>query len=175
MYIIAFGYKKKIIRPEGPAKKIILLQNCPKKISWPGKKIPSPPPPRLSNGPCLSVFIPAFSFSPSKIALSLSRRRFKLSVVHFHCFHLIRAIITNFARSHVCMVFIAVMFHQYFPTDVTDKRLICFPFVYGLCDFISFKEVLFTKLSNISSTLVWPSKRDHCDHWLPLSYFTSKI
>ena len=43
MYIIAFGYKK-IIRPEGPAKKIILLQNCPKKISWPGKKFQAPPP-----------------------------------------------------------------------------------------------------------------------------------
>ena len=45
MYIIAFGYKKKKIRPEGPAKKIILLQNCPKKISWPGKKFQGPPPP----------------------------------------------------------------------------------------------------------------------------------
>ena len=45
MYIIAFGYKKKIIRPKGPAKKIILLQNCPKKNSWPGKKFQAPPPP----------------------------------------------------------------------------------------------------------------------------------
>ena len=38
--------KKKIIRPEGPAKKIILLRFCPKKIFWPGPKTQAPPPPR---------------------------------------------------------------------------------------------------------------------------------
>ena len=36
---------KKIIRPEGPAKKIILLRFCPKKISRPGPKFQAPPPP----------------------------------------------------------------------------------------------------------------------------------
>ena len=37
--------KKKIIRPEGPSKKIILLWFCPKKILGPTQN-PSPPPPR---------------------------------------------------------------------------------------------------------------------------------
>ena len=52
LYVInvAFGYKK-IIRPEGPAKKIILLRFCPKKISRPGQKFQAPP--WISNGPCL--------------------------------------------------------------------------------------------------------------------------
>ena len=36
--------KKKIIRPEGPAKKIILLWFCPKKYLGPDQK-PKPPPP----------------------------------------------------------------------------------------------------------------------------------
>ena len=36
--------KKKIIRSERPAKKIILLRFCPKKISWPGPKTQGPPP-----------------------------------------------------------------------------------------------------------------------------------
>ena len=44
---------KKIIRPEGPAKKIILLRYCPKKIFRPRPK--SQPPPRISNGPCLNM------------------------------------------------------------------------------------------------------------------------
>ena len=35
---------KKNNRPEGPAKKIILLRFCPKKISWPGPKTQAPPP-----------------------------------------------------------------------------------------------------------------------------------
>ena len=35
--------KKKIIRPEGPAKKIILLRFGPKKIFWPGPKTQAPP------------------------------------------------------------------------------------------------------------------------------------
>ena len=35
--------KKKIIRPEGPAKKIILLRFCLKKIFWPGLKTQAPP------------------------------------------------------------------------------------------------------------------------------------
>ena len=35
--------KKKIIQPEGPTKKIILLRFCLKKISRPGQKNPSPP------------------------------------------------------------------------------------------------------------------------------------
>ena len=34
---------KKKIRPEGPAKKIILLRFCLKKISWPGPKTQAPP------------------------------------------------------------------------------------------------------------------------------------
>ena len=34
---------KKIIRPEGPAKKIILLRYGPKKIFWPGPKTQAPP------------------------------------------------------------------------------------------------------------------------------------
>ena len=42
---------KKIIRPEGPAKKITLLRYCPKKIFRPRHK--SQAPPRISNGPCL--------------------------------------------------------------------------------------------------------------------------
>ena len=47
--------KKKIIRPEGSAKKIILLRFCPKKIILPGPKTQAPPPPPwISNGPCLS-------------------------------------------------------------------------------------------------------------------------
>ena len=33
---------KKNIRPEGPAKKLILLQFCPKKIFWPGPKTQAP-------------------------------------------------------------------------------------------------------------------------------------
>ena len=45
MYIIAFDYKKKKNNPAWRAgKKIILLQNCPKKITWPGKKFQAPPP-----------------------------------------------------------------------------------------------------------------------------------
>ena len=43
---------KKIIRPEGPAKKIILLRYCPKKIFRPRPR--SQAPPRISNGPCLT-------------------------------------------------------------------------------------------------------------------------
>ena len=43
--------KKKIIRPEGPAKKIILLWFCPKKYLCPDQN--SKPPPWISNGPCL--------------------------------------------------------------------------------------------------------------------------
>ena len=35
-----------------PAKKIILLRFCPKKIFWPGPK--PKPPPWISNGPCLT-------------------------------------------------------------------------------------------------------------------------
>ena len=46
---------KKIIRPEGPAKKITLIRYCPKKIFRPRHKS-QPPPPRISNGPCLSIF-----------------------------------------------------------------------------------------------------------------------
>ena len=46
LYVINvdFGYEKKIIRPEGPAKKIILLRFCPKKIFWPGPKTQAPLP-----------------------------------------------------------------------------------------------------------------------------------
>ena len=44
---------KKKIWPEGPAKKIILLGFCPKKIFWPGPKTQAPPP-WISNGPCLN-------------------------------------------------------------------------------------------------------------------------
>ena len=40
---VAFGYEKKI-RPDGPSKKIILLQFCPKKYFGPDLK-PKPPPP----------------------------------------------------------------------------------------------------------------------------------
>ena len=36
--------KKKIIRPEGPVKKIILLRFCPKKNILARTKNPSPPP-----------------------------------------------------------------------------------------------------------------------------------
>ena len=46
--------KKIIIRPEGPAKKIILLRFCPKKIFWPGQKTQAPPP-GISNGQCLKA------------------------------------------------------------------------------------------------------------------------
>ena len=44
MYIIAFGYKKKIIRPEGPAKKNNLAPKLSGKNFLAQKKIPSPPP-----------------------------------------------------------------------------------------------------------------------------------
>ena len=36
---------KKIIRPEGPAKKITLLRYCPKKFFGPRHKSQPPPPP----------------------------------------------------------------------------------------------------------------------------------
>ena len=48
-------WKKIIIRPEGPAKKIILLRFCLKKISWPRPKTQAPPPPWISNGPRLTT------------------------------------------------------------------------------------------------------------------------
>ena len=48
---------KKIIRPEGPAKKIILLRFCLKKISWPGPKTQAPPPPEYQMDRALHVLM----------------------------------------------------------------------------------------------------------------------
>ena len=50
----SFLVKKKIIRPEGPAKKIILLSDfVRKKFLGPDQNSKPPPPPWISNGPCL--------------------------------------------------------------------------------------------------------------------------
>ena len=43
LYIYSFWFMKKIIRPEGPAKKITLLRYCPKKIFRPRPKSQAPP------------------------------------------------------------------------------------------------------------------------------------
>ena len=55
LYVInvAFSYEK-IIRPEGRAKKIILLRFWLKKFLGPDKNSKPPPPPWISNGPCLT-------------------------------------------------------------------------------------------------------------------------
>ena len=43
---------KKIIRPEGPAKKITLLRYCPNKIFQPSPRPPLPPPPKFHDDRC---------------------------------------------------------------------------------------------------------------------------
>ena len=49
---------KKIIRPEGPAKKVILLRFSPKKISRPGPKFQAqPPPPKYQTDRALHVYV----------------------------------------------------------------------------------------------------------------------
>ena len=56
---------KKIIRPEGPAKKINLLRYCPKKIFRPRPKsqLPPPPPPeyQMDRALPLSGLLPTYT------------------------------------------------------------------------------------------------------------------
>ena len=96
---------KKIIRPEGPAKKITLLRYCPKKKFRPRPK--SQAPPRISNGPCLSQLSIKYELGVVTIALKAIHKQTQVNIIVCSLKREVKVKVTKFCvgrkKTHQCL------------------------------------------------------------------------